>query len=250
MGSTQTIVSPLWLKENLDHPEVKVIDCRFRLGEPDWGLQQYIQSHIPNSYYLNLNQDLSSRVQNHGGRHPLPDSEVFAHKLAQMGITKDKTMVVVYDDSRFAFAARAWWLIRYLGHSQVAILDGGWQEWKNLNYPTSDLLPTPSENGHFIPQIQTDWVVDVDYVKQRLNSSATAIIDARRGDRYRGEIEPIDPIAGSIPSAHNVFWQDMSTETGQLKSTAELAGGVTIVPIPNILLKNFLNISFYFDNYY
>ena len=222
MDSTQTTVSPLWLKENLNHLEVKVIDCRFRLSEPDWGFQQYSHSHIPNSYYLNLNQDLSSTVKNHGGRHPLPDSKVLADKLARMGIVKDKTMVVVYDDARFAFASRLWWLIRYLGHSKVAILDGGWQEWINLNYPTSNLIPSHNNDGNFLPVVQSDWVVSLKKLKQRQNSPSTVIIDARSSERYRGEKEPIDPVAGSIPSAKNLFWQEMSTETGKLKSIREL----------------------------
>jgi thiosulfate/3-mercaptopyruvate sulfurtransferase len=222
MDSTQTIVSPLWLKENLAHPEVKIIDCRFRLSDADWGFQEYNQSHIPNSYYLNLNQDLSSPVQNHGGRHPLPDSKLLAAKLAQIGIVKDKTMVVVYDDNRFAFASRVWWLMGYLGHSQVAILDGGWQEWLRLDYPTSNEIPDYPNNGNFIPEIQTDWVVNLEQVKQAQNSSSTIIIDARSSDRYRGEIEPIDPIAGSIPTAKNVFWQDMTHGNGKLKSRTDL----------------------------
>ncbi len=222
INSTQTTVSPLWLKENLDHPEVKIIDCRFRLSEPDWGFQQYSHSHIPKSYYLNLNQDLSSTVKNHGGRHPLPDHNVLANKLAQMGIVKNKTMVVIYDNSRFAFASRLWWLIRYLGHSKVVILDGGWQEWLNLGYPTNNFNPDYTHDGDFVPQIKADWLVNLEQVKQRQNSSDTVIIDARSSDRYKGENEPIDPIAGSIPSAKNIFWQEMTTETGKLKSITEL----------------------------
>ena len=222
MDSAQTTVSPLWLKENLDHPEVKIIDCRFRLSDADWGFQEYSHSHIPNSYYLNLNQDLSSTVQNHGGRHPLPDSKVLADKLAQIGIIKDKTMVVVYDDNLFAFAARLWWLMDYLGHSKVVILDGGWQEWIRLDYPTNNVIPSYPHDGDFIPEIQTDWVVTLQQVKEAQKSSSKVIVDARSSDRYRGEREPIDPIAGSIPTAKNVFWQEITTETGKLKSIEEL----------------------------
>ncbi len=223
MSLTQTTVSPEWLRENLTNPEVKIIDCRFRLGEADWGFTQYSHSHIPNSYYLNLDQDLSSTVQlPHGGRHPLPNTDVLAEKLAQIGITKDRTMVVVYDDARFAFASRLWWLIRYLGHSQVVILDGGWQQWQNLDYPADNLLPSHEDNGDFTPVIQSNLVVDIQQLKQFTNSSTAVIIDARSHDRYSGKIEPIDPIAGSIPHAQNVFWQQMSTETGKLKSRTEL----------------------------
>ena len=223
MSSTQTTVSPLWLKENLHNPEVKIIDCRFRLGEADWGLQQYSQSHIPNSYYLNLDQDLSSPVQNHGGRHPLPNIQLLAEKLAQMGIVKDKTKVVVYDDQRFAFASRLWWLIRYLGHDRVFILDGGFSGWLKEEYPTEQKIATlDDQQNTFVPQLKKDWVVDLDYVKQKQNDSSTVIIDARSHDRYLGKTEPIDPVAGSIPSAKNLFWKEMTDSQGKIKSLDEL----------------------------
>ncbi|MBL1209884.1 sulfurtransferase [Geminocystis sp. GBBB08] len=221
MGQTQTTVSAQWLKDNLDNSHVKIIDCRFRLSESDWGYYQYKQSHIQNAYYLHLNQDLSSPTQNKGGRHPLPNIDIFAQKLADIGIIKNKTTVVVYDDARFAYASRLWWLLQYLGHNQVFILDGGWQEWKKLNYPVDCINPAFYQ-GSFLPQLQSDWLVDIDYVKNHQNSDSTVIIDARSGDRYRGEVEPIDPVAGSIPSAKNVFWQDMTTEKGNLKSVTEL----------------------------
>lgn len=223
MGQNQTIVSVEWLKDNLDSPNVKIIDCRFRLTEPQWGYQEYTKSHIKNSYYLDLNQDLSTKVETHGGRHPLPDTQVLADKLASFGIIHNKTTVVVYDDSRFAFASRLWWLLKYYGHDRVFILDGGWQEWNNLKYPICDRLPTLVIEGTFIPQLRKDWVVDIDYIHQCQNAEDVVIIDAREHDRYIGKTEPIDPIAGSIPTAKNVFWQDITTEEGKLKTTAELA---------------------------
>jgi thiosulfate/3-mercaptopyruvate sulfurtransferase len=221
MGQTQTIVSAQWLKDNLDNPNVKIIDCRFRLSQTDWGYQEYNNSHIQNAYYLDLNQDLSSPIQNHGGRHPLPDIGVLTQKLEKIGIIKNQTTVVVYDDARFAFASRLWWLLQYLGHGEVFILDGGWQEWTKLDYPVNNITPSLSQ-GLFLRQPQSDWLVDIEYVKQCQNSDSTVIIDTRSGDRYRGEVEPIDPVAGSIPSAKNVFWQEMTTDTGKLKSLKAL----------------------------
>ncbi len=221
MSHTQTTVSAQWLNDNLENPNVRIIDCRFRLAETDWGYQRYNYSHIQNAYYLHLNQDLSSPIQNHGGRHPLPDVQILASKLEQIGIIKNKTTVVVYDSTRFAFASRLWWLLKYLGHDPVFILDGGWQEWTKLDYPVSNIIPSFSQ-GSFLPQTESHWLVDIDYVKQCQNSECKVIIDARSGDRYRGEVEPIDPVAGSIPSAENVFWQDMTTDTGQLKSLTAL----------------------------
>ena len=222
MGQTQTIVSAQWLKENLDNPNVKIIDCRFRLSDPDWGYQQYTNSHITNSYYLHLNQDLASSVQLHGGRHPLPDTHVLADKFAQMGIIHHETTIVAYDDFRFAFASRLWWLLQYFDHDRVFLLDGGWQEWTNLNYPVTSEIPQSLAYGSFVPQPRLDWLVDIDYVRQCQSSSDCVIVDARSLDRYLGKVEPIDPIAGSIPRAKNIFWQDMTTEEGKLKSMEEL----------------------------
>ncbi|MGI0480575.1 sulfurtransferase [Geminocystis sp. CENA526] len=222
MGHTQTIVSAQWLKENLDNPNVKIIDCRFRLSEPDWGYQQYTNSHIYNSYYLHLNHDLASPVQPHGGRHPLPDTQVLAKKLASMGIVRNETTIVAYDDSRFAFASRLWWLLQYLGHDRVFLLDGGWQEWTRLNYPVTSEVPKSESRGFFPHQPLSDLAVNIDYVRQNQFSPDTVIIDARSIDRYLGKVEPIDPIAGSIPTAKNVFWQDMTTSEGKLKSQEEL----------------------------
>ncbi len=221
MGQNQSIVSAQWLKDNLNNPDIKIIDCRFRLPDADWGYQQYIQSHIQNAYYLHLNNDLSGLIRSHGGRHPLPDSQLLATKFEQIGIIKNKTTVVVYDDSRFAFCSRLWWLLRYLGHDQVVILDGGWQNWQQLNYPTDDILP-PDTQGSFIPEPHPDLLVDIEQVKQALTSPDIAIIDARSCDRHLGKIEPIDPIAGSIPHSHNLFWQENTTPAGFLKSKAQL----------------------------
>ncbi len=221
MSPIQSLVSAEWLKENLDNPNVKIIDCRFRLPNPDWGYQQYQNSHIKNAYYLDLNKDLSSPISTHGGRHPLPNFQEFSEKLAQIGIIKNETLVIAYDDSLSAFSARLWWLLRYLGHQQVALLDGGWQEWQRLDFPTDNLIPN-SLKGSFVPTYQPNSIVDIDQLKQQQNKPQTVIIDARSGDRYRGETEPIDPIAGSIPTAKNVFWQEMTNETGKWKSKAEL----------------------------
>jgi thiosulfate/3-mercaptopyruvate sulfurtransferase len=111
MKQTEHLVDSEWLISQLDNPKVTIVDCRFQLATPNWGEEQYLISHIPGAYYLNLDRDLSSRRQRHGGRHPLPDLDLLAQKFANMGIIKNETLVVAYDDSRFAFAARLWWLL-------------------------------------------------------------------------------------------------------------------------------------------
>ena len=195
-----------------------MIDCRFSLPDPDLGQQQYDTGHIPDAYYLDLNRHLSSPVQAHGGRHPLPRWPKFVEKLNLLGIQSNpQTPVVIYDASRFAFAARLWWMLRYLGHKNVALLDGGINAWVAAGLSLSCETPRP-QIGCFVPQPQTDWIVDIDYVRQYKDNLGTMVIDSRSGDRFRGEREPIDPVAGSIPGAVNYFWQDVSTEAGLLNS--------------------------------
>jgi len=209
------IISPPSLNERLDDPQVVIVDCRFALANPQQGYQQYQTSHIPGAYYLDLNQDLSAPVQRHGGRHPLPDPQNIAAKLAAIGVRFGETLVVAYDDSRFAFAARLWWLLRYLGHDRVAVLDGGWSAWQSQGYPVTDEIPTP-QPGQFVPQVRSDWVVDMNSVKTQKELPEVALVDSRARDRYLGENEPIDPIAGHIPGAINYPWQDVTNAQGYL----------------------------------
>jgi thiosulfate/3-mercaptopyruvate sulfurtransferase len=212
------VVSSQWLLRHLDDRELIIIDCRFQLAEPDWGYQQYLDNHIQGAYYLDLNRDLSAPVAKHGGRHPLPNPNLLADKLGAIGITSGQTKVIVYDDTRFAFASRLWWLLRYLGHSQVAVLDGGWNNWLKAGYPVSNQLPHPT-SSNFTPQLHREWLVDRETVKQKLSS--VVLIDGRESERYRGEREPIDPIAGSIPGAVNSPWKLVSDPQGYLLPISE-----------------------------
>jgi len=206
------IVSANWLQEHLHDPQVVVVDCRFSLMDVDIGRKQYQREHIEGAYYLDLNQDLSSPPQKHGGRHPLPDFEQLAKKLSKIGVSSEIT-VVAYDNSRFAFASRLWWLLRYMGHERVALLDGGFAGWKSLSYATSSELPQP-RFGNLIHQLQTEWVVDIETVKVRKDLPEVVLVDSREGDRYRGEREPIDPIAGHIEGAVNYPWMEVTNEQG------------------------------------
>ena len=214
-----TVVSAAWLYEHLDDHSIAIADCRFSLAEPELGQQQYNTSHIPGAGYFDLNKDLSSAVQQHGGRHPLPNLEVLAQKLSAMGIDA-QTLVVAYDDSRFAFAARLWWLLRYLGHDRVAVLDGGFKAWQSLGLPVTDAIPQ-RQPKQFTCYLQPSLRVDITDVKARKYLPGVTLVDSREGDRYRGEREPIDPIAGHIPGAVNYPWQDASNSDGYLYSPHE-----------------------------
>lgn len=220
MTPTTVVVSPKWLFEHLNDSQVVIVDCRFSLADSQLGKKQYQESHIAGSYYLDLNQDLSSPVAEHGGRHPLPNINDLADKLAQIGVNYQKTLVVAYDDSRFAFASRLWWLLRYLGHEQVAVLDGGFAGWQKAGYPVSEVIPE-SGMGTFVPQLQAQKVVDYTYVKNRKDRPDVVLVDSRESDRYRGEREPIDKIAGHIPGAVNYPWQEVTDADGCLLPQSE-----------------------------
>jgi thiosulfate/3-mercaptopyruvate sulfurtransferase len=216
------IVSPAWLNDHLHDPNILIADCRFSLMEPEAGRSQYEAGHIPGAVYFDLNQDLSSPVQQHGGRHPLPDISKLTETLRAAGVhsgnanagnDKPATFVVAYDDSRFAFASRLWWLLRYLGHDQVAVLDGGFRAWQAAGYAATQDIPS-RPNGDFVPHVRSHLLVDIQDVKARKDKPGVALVDSREGDRYRGEREPIDPVAGHIPGAVNYFWKDVTREDG------------------------------------
>jgi thiosulfate/3-mercaptopyruvate sulfurtransferase len=235
MTQTNPIVSAEWLFQHLDDPQIAIADCRFSLADPELGQQQYLHHHIPGAHYLHLNRDLSSPVQRHGGRHPLPNLELFAQKLGALGVTSPEVLLVVYDDSRFAFAARLWWLMRYLGHDRVAILDGGFKGWEAGGYPLTDAIPR-SNLGTFSPQIRPDRLVDIETVKTRSPLPEVALIDSRERDRYLGNHEPIDPIAGHIPGALNYPWPEVTDENAQVRPHsdqvqrwADIAGSEEII---------------------
>lgn len=230
-------VSIDWLKEHLADPRVVVVDCRFALMQPEMGRQHYQAGHIPGAFYLDLNQDLAGPMQPHGGRHPLPNVDTLSETLQAMGITSgtpldssstasstgedslalasQPTWVVAYDESRLGFAARLWWLLRYLGHDQVVVLDGGWSAWQAAGYAVTTAVPS-ARPGRFVPHLRSEWVVDIDQVRQSQGRPGVVLVDSREGDRYRGEREPIDPVAGHIPGAVNYPWQDATDEQGFL----------------------------------
>jgi thiosulfate/3-mercaptopyruvate sulfurtransferase len=220
MTDNNLIVSAEWLAANTENPQVVIVDCRFALAAPQLGQKQYQESHIPGAFYLDLNQDLASAVGKHGGRHPLPNIAELAEKLSAIGINSSETLVVAYDDSRLAFASRLWWLLRYMGHSKVALLDGGFSAWKAAGYPVTDTLTKPRD-GRFVVELQPDMAVDIEAVKERKDLPETVLVDSRESERYEGLREPIDPIAGHIPGAINYPWQGVTEETGKVRSISE-----------------------------
>lgn len=193
--------------------KVVIFDCRFNLINKTQGSEAYRQGHIPGAYFLDLEQDLSSEIGRHGGRHPLPDPETLTQKLRAAGVNR-QSVIVVYDDSRMGYAAHAWWLLGYLGHTQVLILDGGFTGWIASGGALDRRKPA-LKSGNFKARLQSDWIVNREEIVEA--GPAFTLIDSRDAKRYRGEEEPIDPIAGHIPGALNYFWQDATTEQGFIK---------------------------------
>jgi thiosulfate/3-mercaptopyruvate sulfurtransferase len=218
------IVRAGWLVQRLDDPSVRIVDCRFDLSNPQRGRTQYAASHIRGAFYLDLEQDLSGPVREHGGRHPLPDVQRLAQTLGKYGVDETVT-VVAYDDQGGAFAARLWWLLRYLGHRKVYVLDQGFSHWAASGYPVSNAVPEITPRT-FTPHLQDQMVVHMQDVKAKLESKAhseaqTILLDSREYKRYIGLEEPIDPVAGHIPGARHAFWKDGLRSDGTWKDREE-----------------------------
>lgn len=214
----KNLVSVEWLSQRAGDSNLVVVDCRFDLSKPNQGLNDYLQSHIPGALYFHLEHDLSAPISEHGGRHPLPDIESLEQLFSNAGID-ERTMVVAYDDQDLSKAARLWWLLRYAGHENVAVLDGGFAAWLRAGLPVSNEVPTPTAS-RFTAKLQPDMLVTVEQVKSR--DAGTALLDSRAGERYRGEVEPLDPKAGHIPGAVNYFYKENLNEDGTLRSSTEL----------------------------
>ncbi len=217
-----TLISCEELHGRLSDPDLRIIDCRYDLMDKTAGRLAYQTGHIPAAIYLDVHDDLSGPPITNRGRHPLPTEAEMNRLFSRAGIGQD-TQVVVYDDSFGAFAARMWWMCQHMRHQSVAVLDGGWQAWLDQKLPTSSQADRQAESvsaTQFQSQALADQVVNIDDV-----SDYELIIDSREPPRYRGEIEPIDPVAGHIPGAINRFWKDNLQENGQFKPKAELNQG-------------------------
>ena len=209
-----TLVSTGELAANL--VKWRVFDCRHDLAKPDLGEKQYRDSHIQGALFAHLERDLSGRKTGKNGRHPLPDPQDFEKWLEKTGLTP-KDQAVCYDAGPGAMAARLWWMLRWIGHDKVAVLDGGFTKWTKEGRPVTIDVPLFTPLNYPI-KVRKDFAVDVRAVEK----TNALLLDARAPVRYRGEQEPIDPIAGRIPGAANRFNMDNLSAQGTFKSAAEL----------------------------
>lgn len=199
--SFNTLIDCESLAAQLGDIDLAVADCRFNLVDTAVGVRNYSASHIPGAVYANLDTDLSSPITPSSGRHPLPEPEAFRQTLGHWGISPD-TRVVAYDDAGGAIASRLWWLLRWLGHHEVAVLDGGWDAWNKAGLPVNSDTPNPTAAEYSAQANRQQWL-DVVQLQEALAENTCLLLDARAGERFRGEQEPLDTVAGHVPGAVN-----------------------------------------------
>jgi thiosulfate/3-mercaptopyruvate sulfurtransferase len=206
----RTLIDAVALQRLLGTARLAIIDCRFDLMNPEAGHSAYMKAHIPGARYADLNRDLSAPIAAHTGRHPLPTPAIFAQRLTALGIGKE-SQVIAYDDANGSFAARLWWMLRWMGHDAVAVLDGGFQAWTRHGGPVRSAepaAPEPQGDESAAGVISTAGVVSTAHLERALRESAAMgpqvlLVDARAPERFAGAVEPIDPVAGHIPGAVN-----------------------------------------------
>tara|TARA_R110002049_G_scaffold252264_1_gene426873 strand:- start:12067 stop:12915 length:849 start_codon:yes stop_codon:yes gene_type:complete len=207
-----TIISAQDLKTIIDKDNVRVFDCRFSLKDPQGGLKSYQAGHLPMAQFADMDTQLSSTMTKTSGRHPLPDEKEFLAQLKAWGINND-TQVIAYDDISGAFAARLWWMMRWMGHDKVAVLDGGMQQWTQQGFPLSQ-EKVEFAPGNFTGKANMDWLVSIDEVQAKLKADDMILIDARAADRFTGRDKTIDPVPGHIPGAYNLPFGGNLTKDG------------------------------------
>ena len=216
------LITPQQLAERLGAPGLVILDCRFALEDVDYGQRSYAEGHIAGAHFADLERDLSGLVvKGRTGRHPLPDPQRLVERLREWGVDND-SQVVLYDDGPGAYAARAWWLLAWLGkRSAVFILDGGLKAWHAGHLPLS-LDPPPRREGTFSGEPDMKLLIDAKHLAEHLGEPDLTLIDARALPRFRGEVEPIDPVAGHIPGAQCAAFTDNLGADGRFLPAVQL----------------------------
>jgi thiosulfate/3-mercaptopyruvate sulfurtransferase len=197
----KTLIGVESLRELLGKPRLAVIDCRFDLMKPNAGRQAYLTAHIPGARYADLNRDLSASIGSSTGRHPLPAPDAFAATIGTLGIG-NRSQVVAYDDANGSMAARLWWMLRWVGHDAVSVLDGGLKAWISSGGALEPGETAPAAE-HFTPHVDSHAALSAAELEQGLRDSKLKLVDARAAERFAGLVEPIDSVAGHIPGAVN-----------------------------------------------
>lgn len=211
----ESLISVSELSELIKEKNCQIFDSRYSLTDVSAGRKAYLEAHIPSAVYVDLGKDLSAIPDGTNGRHPLPEPDSLREGFSSLGINSG-LQTVVYDDAGGSFAARMWWLLRYMGHMSVAVLDGGWQRWLAEAGPVESGFITP-EHRQFQGQSRREWLVRLEEVEGQ-----PLLVDSREAARFSGEVEPVDPVAGHIPGALNYCWKNNLAENGLFLSPREL----------------------------
>jgi thiosulfate/3-mercaptopyruvate sulfurtransferase len=219
------IVQADWVEERLKQGGLVLADVRFSPKDPLFGIRAYERGHLPGAVFVDFKADLTAPAQEHGGRSPLPPAEKLAERFGELGIDRT-TPVVIYEDSNGPAAARLWWVLRYLGHEEAYVLDGGYDAWTKAGYAVTTEKPAPTART-FVPQPRADWLVGVDEVRAVADGSSgggsgTVLVDSRDAKQYLGLEAPFDPVAGHIPGAKHYFWKDALAADGSWLSPERL----------------------------
>lgn len=211
----KNFVDSRWLNDNIDNPNLFIIDCRFDLFNSSYGKDAYLKGHIKNAYYLDINEDFCGEKGLHGGARPIADNDILGKKLSNLGIKMDST-IILYDD-RIYSAPRAWWQLKFMGYEKVFVLNGGIREWKNSGLPISIDKPQARFDGFFKCSINDNMYADIHYVKKALEKEDIILVDSRNEKRYTGDYEPLYHKKGHIPKAINIPWEKSIDDEGKLK---------------------------------
>jgi thiosulfate/3-mercaptopyruvate sulfurtransferase len=218
----RTSIDVASLEPLIGDPAVALLDCRFDLAAPHAGRESYLRQHIATARYADLNRDLSAPVSPNSGRHPLPHPERIAARFGELGIGNG-TQVIAYDDASSAIAARAWWLLRWLGHARVAVLDGGFKAWVAAGGALESGEPSAEPAApRFTPRIDRGAVLTTGELIEALKNPRRLLVDARAAERFAGSVEPLDPVAGHVPGAVNHPFSANLSADGHFLPPAEL----------------------------
>ena len=217
----RTLVDVAVLAAHADDPQWVVVDCRHALADFSRGRALYDEAHVPGAFFVDFERVLTGEKTGTNGRHPLPDPAQFASFLRSIGVN-EATQLVAYDGGSDMFAARFWFCARWIGHTAVAVLDGGMKAWIAAGGPLGGAVPTPHSFGDIEARVNPEFVVDAAFVLTHLHDNAMTLVDARGADRFAGENETIDPVAGHIPGAVNRHYALNFEPDGRFKSPDEL----------------------------
>ena len=216
------LITAAQLQQRLQQPDLLILDCRFALDDPAYGQRSYAEGHIPGAHYADLERDFSGPIHKGvTGRHPLPDANQLLQRLRDWGLNQ-RSEVVLYDDGPGAFAARAWWLLAWLGKREgVHLLDGGLKAWREADGELSQ-SPATAAAGDFSGRPDANLLIDAEQLQQRLHDPQLCLLDARALPRFRGEVEPLDPVAGHIPGAQCAVFTDNLDSDGYFLPAEQL----------------------------